>query len=165
MTLRIRDYCSTDATALNETVLLAFQQYSTQFNEWETFCERIGSMSLLSKESEIIVAEYQGVLCGAVAYYAPGKDKTDYFPKDWASVRLLVVNPEYRGKGAGRALMNELVLRAKKDLSPTIGLHTSNIMEVALSMYQRMGFKKIKGIQPIHGVPYSTYELDLREKL
>ena len=165
MALKLRDYRSSDAAALNATVLQAFQQFSTEFNEWGVFCERIGSMSSLSEESDIIVAERNSILCGAVAYYGPGKDRTNHFPKDWASARLLVVNPQHRGQGVGRALMCELIGRAKMDSSPTVGLHTSPIMEVALSMYLRMGFKKIRDIPAIHGVPYSTYKLNLSEKL
>ena len=165
MTLNIRDYRSTDAAELNKTVLFAFEQYSAHFNEWETFCERIGTMSSLSDQAEIIVAEYDDILCGAVAYYSPGKETSGFFPEEWASIRLLVVDPKYRGQGIARALMSELIVRAKKDSSQAIGLHTSRVMEVALSMYIRMGFKKYREIPPIHGVPYSTYKLDLSENV
>lgn len=99
MTVNIRDYSASDAAALNGTVLQAFEQFSAQYDEWGAFCERIGSMSSLSEEAEIIVAEQDGFLCGAVAYYGPGKDQTDCFPEDWASARLLVVRPLYRGQG------------------------------------------------------------------
>ena len=58
-------------------------------------------------------------------------------------------------------LMNEVIERAKRDVSSAIGLHTSHIMEIALSMYLCMGFEKIKDIPQIHGVPYSTFKLDL----
>ena len=161
MEVKIREYASTDSEALNKTVLRAFMQFSSQFNEWEIFCERIGSMSSLSTESEIIVAEYGGEISGAVAYYKTGTDNTGYFPVDWASIRLLVVNPASRGKGIGRALMNECVKRAHRDSASAIGLHTSPIMDVALSMYLRMGFQKVKDIPEIHGVPYSIYQLQL----
>jgi len=163
MAIKIRDYISTDAQALNETVLQAFKQFSSEYNEWENFCKRIGSMSSLSEESEIIVAEFGGEFSGAVAYYSPGKDSTGYFPNQWASIRLLVVSPGSRGNGIGRALMDECISRAKRDSAQAIGLHTSIIMKVALSMYRRMGFEKIKDIPAIHGVPYSIYKLPLTE--
>ena len=57
--------------------------------------------------------------------------------------------------------MLNLIDRAKRDSCPAIGLHTSTIMEVALSMYIRLGFEKMKDIPPIHGVPYAIYKLDL----
>ena len=162
MTLNIREYDSRDADALNETVLQAFKQFSSEYNEWDTFCKRIGTMSSLSAESEIIVAEYGGTFSGAVAYYGPGLDATGYFSKKWASIRLLVVNPNSRGKGIGRGLMEECINRAERDSAQAIGLHTSSIMEVALSMYLRMGFEKLKDIPEIHGVPYSIYKLQLK---
>lgn len=165
MTLHIRDYRATDSVAFTETVLQAFEQYSDLFDEWETLREKIGTTSSLSEQAKVIVAECHGILCGAVVYYGPGNDDTGCFPKEWASFRLLVVYPSNRGQGVGRALMSELLTRAKADSSQAVGLHTSDIMEVALSMYLRMGFKKYKDISPIHGVPYSTYKLDLSEKV
>ena len=163
MTTRIREYSAQDAEVLNRTVLQAFRQFSSRYNDWDSFCKRIGSMSSLAAESEIIVAETYNEFSGAVAYYAPGKDTTAYFPREWASIRLLVVNPASRGEGVGRALMNETINRANRDSAQAMGLHTSEIMVVALSMYLRMGFKKIKDIPEIHGVPYAIYKLPLRE--
>jgi len=161
MDVVLREFKTTDTEELNSTVIKAFNQYSSQFNEWEIFSKRIGSMSSLANESEIIIAELDNHVSGAVAYYAPGRDTTDYFPEQWASIRMLVVDPSYRGKGLGRALMDESIHRARKDSAQAIGLHTSSIMEVALSMYLRLGFKKIKSIPDIHGVPYSLYKLEL----
>lgn len=54
-----------------------------------------------------------------------------------------MANPvEYRGKGIGKALTIACIEYAKKSNAKTIGLHTRLIMEIALVMYQRMGFEK-----------------------
>lgn len=62
-----------------------------------------------------------------------------------------------RGKGIGRALTNECLARAKRDGANVIALHTSPIMTVALPMYQRMGFVKLRDAPPIFGVEYAVY--------
>ena len=72
-------------------------------------------------------------------------------------MRMLVVAPEARDLGAGRALAEECLARAKRDNAGIFALHTSELMSVALSMYQRMGFKWWASASLIHGVPYGIY--------
>lgn len=70
---------------------------------------------------------------------------------------MLVVDPRARGLGAGRALTDACLDRARRDGSTVIALHTSPIMSVALPMYLRMGFTKLKDAPPIRGVAYAVY--------
>jgi ribosomal protein S18 acetylase RimI-like enzyme len=70
---------------------------------------------------------------------------------------MLVVDPAQRGKGVGRALTDECLRRARRDGASVIALHTSPIMTVALSMYLRMGFERLRDAPPIYGVPYAVY--------
>lgn len=51
--------------------------------------------------------------------------------------------------------------RARRDHSPIIALHTSPIMSVALPMYLRMGFEKLRDAPDIHGVSYAVYTKSL----
>jgi hypothetical protein len=51
--------------------------------------------------------------------------------------------------------------RAVADGAPLVALHTSPIQSVALAMYLRMGFRELRPIAPIFGVPYSIYLLSL----
>ena len=68
-----------------------------------------------------------------------------------------VVDPDARGLGAGRALTEACVARARRDRAPEIALHTSPIMTVALPMYLRMGFVRVRDAPPLFGVPYAIY--------
>jgi hypothetical protein len=54
-------------------------------------------------------------------------------------------------------LSTECIVRAKRDGSPVMALHTSPIMTVALPMYLRMGFIKACDVPPIFGVAYAVY--------
>ena len=70
---------------------------------------------------------------------------------------MLVVDPAARGLGTGRALTEACVARARRDHAPEIALHTSPIMTVALPMYLRMGFVRVRDAPPLFGVPYAIY--------
>lgn len=99
-------------------------------------------MASLADYAELIVAEDDNRLVGAVGYVAPATPpRADFFDFDWAIVRMLVVDPDSRGKGIARKLTDECVARARRDHAPVIALHTSPTMEVALRMYLKMGFK------------------------
>ena len=119
----------------------------------------VRQMSTLATQAraELIVATVGGRVAGAVGYIGPGHPKQEWFEADWPVVRMLVVHPAHRGLGIGRALTEECVRRARRDGAPLIALHTTPIMEVALAMYERMGFTKYKDYPTRYGFPYAVY--------
>ncbi|KPJ91271.1 MAG: hypothetical protein AMJ53_12000 [Gammaproteobacteria bacterium SG8_11] len=157
MTFHLREYQSTDASAVSAVVLNAFDEFRHAYSDWPAFSFRLGQFVSAANESEIIVAELNKAVVGAVAYVAAGQPKPAFYPAEWSMVRMLVVEPTCRGLGIGRALTEECVNRAKRDHAPLIALHTSPLMSVALPMYERMGFRFEREIPPIYGVPYALY--------
>ncbi|MCP3409512.1 GNAT family N-acetyltransferase [Bradyrhizobium sp. CCGB01] len=105
----------------------------------------------------MIVAEDDGHVVGAVAYVGPQRPKAAFFDPAWPVIRMLVVDPLARGKGIGLQLTEECLRRAERDRSPVIALHTTPIMTVALPMYLRMGFTRVRDAPDILGVPYAVY--------
>lgn len=159
----IRDFADGDAGAVNRVALSAFAQYEGVYSDWETLRTGVGSMAALSHHAEIVVADAatSGVV-GAVAYCPPhSQPRADFFDPDRAIIRMLVVNPASRGHGIGRALTMECVRRAKRDGAPSISLHTSPAMEVALAMYLKIGFRLVRPVPDRFGVPYAVYTLGI----
>ncbi|XSC45090.1 GNAT family N-acetyltransferase [Bradyrhizobium sp. RDT10] len=155
--IRLRDYESTDAETLNRIAVSAFDQFRHHYEDWPAMLAGLSKTSALSATGEIIIAELQGKFAGAVAYFGPNSQKAAFFDQRWSIIRMLVVDPGFRGKGIGRALSDECVARAERDGSPIIALHTSPIMSVALPMYLKMGFVKAYDAPPIFGVAYAVY--------
>jgi ribosomal protein S18 acetylase RimI-like enzyme len=158
----LRDFRPEDAIGVKELALAAFDEYRSAYSDWPAFSEKIGKMAALARHGEIIVAVARASLVGAVVYVGPGKEKAACFHPDWSIIRMLVVHPECRGQGLGRALTEECIRRAERDGCPSIALHTAPIMAVALGMYQRMGFAFLSEAPPIFGVPYGIYLKHLR---
>ena len=155
--IRIRDYESADADDLNRIAVSAFDQFRENYEDWPTMLAGLSKTSALSATGEVIIAELDDRLVGAVAYFGPEAKKASFFDQRWPIIRMLVVDPAFRGKGVGRILSTECIARAGRDGSPIIALHTSPIMSVALSMYLRMGFVKAYDAPPIFGVAYAVY--------
>jgi GNAT superfamily N-acetyltransferase len=90
------------------------------------------------------VAERDGTIVGSVVLVPAGTSfplpDGSEFVLQAPEVRLLAVPPAERGKGIGRALMDECIRRTRLTGSPTITLHTTDMMQVAMQMYERMGF-------------------------
>jgi GNAT superfamily N-acetyltransferase len=155
--ITIRDYESRDAESLNRIAVSAFDQFSEQYDDWPTMRAGLAKTSGLSANGDVIVVECDGQLAGGVAYVGPNSPKAAFFDQSWPVIRMLVVDPAFRGKGLGRALSMECIARARRDGSSIIALHTSPIMTIALSMYLRMGFVRVADAPPIFGVEYSVY--------
>jgi GNAT superfamily N-acetyltransferase len=155
--IKIRDYQRSDAEDVNRIAVAAFSQFCNQYQDWPAMLAGLSKTSDLSATGEVIIAEFQNRLAGAVAYFGPHSRKAPFFDQQWPVIRMLAVDPAFRGKGIGRALSKECIARAKRDGSPIIALHTSPIMTVALPMYLKMGFVKAYDAPPIFGVAYAVY--------
>lgn len=157
----IRQYQETDAPGLNSVALAAFSQFQQHYSDWPAMAAAVSRMADLGGTGEVIVAEVDGQVVGGVVYVPGGAPKAAFFDQSWPIIRMLVVDPAFRGMGIGRALTEECLRRARRDLVPLIALHSSPIMAVALPMYLRMGFQRVHDAPPIHGVPYAVYTLNL----
>ena len=155
--IRLRDYQRADAENLNRIAVSAFDQFQDHYSDWPAMRAGLSKTSDLGVSGEVIIAELQGTFAGAVAYFGPNSQKAAFFDQRWPIIRMLVVDPAFRGKGIGRALSNACIARARRDGSPIIALHTSPIMSVALPMYLKMGFVKAHDAPPIFGVAYAVY--------
>lgn len=158
---RLDDFTPADADGVNRVALAAFHQYRHDYRDWPRFLGLIGDMAALAKSAELIVARVDDRVAGAVAYAGPGREKAPIFAVEWAVLRMLVVDPDLRGRGIGRALTRECIRRAARDGAPLIALHTSPIMTTALSLYGRMGFRYEREAPDICGVPYGVHVLPL----
>lgn len=156
MHVSLRDFAISDAAIIDRLAVASFSQYSNDFQDWPVMVRVLEKMSDMAATAEIIIAEHEGRIIGAVGYVPPSAPKSAHFKPEWPIIRMLVVDPNTRGLGAGRALTEACIARARRDHAAEIALHTSPIMTVALPMYLRMGFVRVRDA-PLFGVPYAIY--------
>lgn len=145
----------------------AYQQYENFFptEAWKFYVEDMMDVRRRLNESQLIVAELDGQIAGAVTLYLDaGHSSREVWPRGWAGIRLLAVHPAYRGRGTGRALMEECIRRCRDQGIVTIGLHTTEMMDVARRMYEKMGFVRVPeyDFYPRPGMVVMAYRLDLK---
>jgi GNAT superfamily N-acetyltransferase len=93
-------------------------------------------------DKDFLVAESDGRLLGAVAFYRDASCQDCNFPKEWAGLRALAVDPEMRGRGVGRQLTEACVLRAWRIGRSVICLHNAEAQSTARKLYLAMGFQR-----------------------
>lgn len=145
----------------------AYQQYEDMLpsDAWDYYVKDIMNVRSRLDESQLIVAEVNKQLVGAVTLYLNRhRTEQEVWPKGWAGVRLLAVCPSYRNHGIGHALMKECINRCRKKGVTMIGLHTTEMMDIARRMYKGIGFKRITKFDyyPRPGVVVMAYWLDLK---
>ena len=81
----------------------------------------------------------------------------------WPEIRLLAVTPSSRGQGIGAALMEECVRRARAFGAAVLALHTIDMMQTALRLYQQMGFVRAPELDfhPAPDLKIKGYRLNL----
>ncbi len=162
----LRDARPEEHDEVSELMRDAYQEYQTHFppEVWEGYVRDIMDVRSRLGVADLIVAEVAGRLSGAVTFYPEASHSgRESWPAGWAWVRLLAVRPDARGLGIGRALMDECLRRCRQLAVPTLGLHTTEPMDVARGMYERMGFVRTPEYD-FHGgsgLLVMAYRLDL----
>ena len=131
---------------------------------WQAYADEIRDVRRRLAGSTLIVAEAAGRLLGAVTYYPDATKETNVrWPAPWAVFRLLAVHPDARGNGVGRLLTDECIRRARDANREALGLHTTQLMNVARAMYERMGFVRVPELDfyPAPTFQVMAYRLDL----
>jgi len=79
-----------------------------------------------------------------------------------SGIRLLGVAPAARGMGVGRALTEACIQRAREQGHARVVLHTTRAMQVAWSMYERLGFERAPELDFLQGeLPVFGFSLAL----
>lgn len=152
----IRDALSEDVPAIDALVSAAYGEFAPSLEPggWARMKQSLAAAGFVAGGAALMVAEDGGRVAGSVAYYAPGRSTPAIFPRDWASLRALAVDPGLRSRGIGRRLTEACIQRARQDGAAVIGLHTSEAMVVARSLYERMGFAIVSELPSRFGLRY-----------
>lgn len=162
MTLSIRDAAPGEYPALLELVLAAYGAIGFLDSDPGFEVEVVDLME--SPHTRVIVAEVDGVPAGTITFYPDGRFYDDTAaPPNCSCLRTLAVLPSAQGRGAGRALMNECLSRARALGRARMLLHTHHSMKAAIVLHESLGFVRAPQLD-LHYPPdltFIAYVLDL----
>lgn len=104
----------------------------------------------------LVVADGGGQLTGAVTFLPDSAADDHPWPAGGAVLRLLAVAPSARSRGAGRALVDDCVDRARALARGFVGLHTAPLMDDARRLYEHLGFIRAPAWDFDAGVYYGS---------
>ncbi|WP_202817445.1 GNAT family N-acetyltransferase [Ornithinimicrobium sp. CNJ-824] len=114
-------------------------------------------------DAEVWIAELDGRVVGTVTWAGHGSGQREVAVDGEAEFRMLAVDPAVRGRRAGRALLDAIVDRARRDGYQAVVLSSDGWMSTAHRMYERAGFVRVPGRDwtPVPGVDLRVYRLAL----
>jgi predicted N-acetyltransferase YhbS len=116
-----------------------------------------------ARQADVLVALDDGRLVGAVTVATAGGPYAEQAGEGEAVLRMLVVDPAARGRGAGRALVQSCLDRARDAGCTAVLLSSQPAMASAHRIYAAAGFvRRPEGDwSPEPGVDLQAYRLDL----
>lgn len=153
----------TPVKQLGQNTWKQFQKDLTQKN-WEKLSSLLSNENLykdLLENSISFVCENEtGEIIGMSFLVASG-NPTEIYNSEQCYIRFVTVSDKYKGLSLGKKLTEMCIEFAKNNGEKKIALHTSEFMDKARHIYEKIGFKIIKEIEPRYGKKYWLYEMSL----
>lgn len=112
---------------------------------------------LLNAESFICTNELNEVV--GFSFLVSSGNPNDIYNEHQSYIRFVTVSGKHSGQNIGRLLTESCIEKAKENNEKLIALHTSEFMNAARHIYEKLGFKIIKELEPRLGKKYWLYEL------
>jgi len=165
----IRQAARSDQAAIQMVTLAAFQEYAVFMTpqSWRAYRRNILDTLNESQPAMHLVAEQEGKIVGSVLL-VPTQTEDQGSGEgsrslESSEIRLLAVSPSARIRGIGKALLNACVEQARQAGVKALTLHTSDVMQIALRMYEKMGFVRAPELdfRPAENMLIKGYRLEL----
>lgn len=130
--------------------------------EYEVELADVAGRAGLPDTVVLAVFDDDGAPLGCATFVAgPGSPLAEHQEDGFASMRMVGVDPAAQGRGAGRALVEECLRRARAGGVAGMALHTTPWMTKAHALYESLGFVRDPGLdwRPVPDVPLLGYRL------
>ena len=140
--MEIRDIRPGEEAEAGRVTRLAYLEFADPGDsEWDDYLAQIEDVGRRAGAVPVLVAVEDGRILGSATLETEEAGLgDDPIEPGTANLRMLGVDPEARGLGAGRALVEECVRRARAAGRHAVTLHTIGGMKVAQHLYESMGF-------------------------
>ncbi|MGJ9457790.1 GNAT family N-acetyltransferase [Oceanobacillus sp. CF4.6] len=145
--MKIREMNPEEIEAVRSLRLKSYKEHeqSVPKEHWEVLKSTILSDNDTKNNAKIYVTELDGRIVGSVVLFPPSIQAYEFSEnvQEYPEIRMLSVDPDIRGRGIGKALVEHCLNVSREEKHAQIGLHTAFFMKQALSLYERMGFKRL----------------------
>lgn len=144
--ITIQDAEGKDRESLEKHLIEAYQQYEQKLSakRWELYKEEMRKSAAGERTFAFLVARKENEIVGSVQLFASSEAAYDKPELAIHSpiIRFLAVSPQARGQGIAVQLIRESIRRCLAIGASTLHLHTTDMMEAAVKLYERLGFER-----------------------
>lgn len=157
-----------DLNAIMKLALKTWTEFESELTteNWQNLyktitCEKI-FIELLEKSYSVVCENKNEEIIG-MSFLVSNGNPTEIYDKNWCYIRFVTVDPEFGGNGIGKNLTENCIQHAKQNGEKTVALHTSEMMNKARHIYEKLGFEILRELEPRLGKKYWLYLLDIGE--
>ena len=141
--MEIREIRPPEYADAGDVLVLAYSEYAEPADRgWGEHLELVRDVAGRIGRTVVLAAVENGRVLGSATIELEdviGDDDPE-LPPDTAILRMVGVDPEARRRGVGRALVEEVISRARRAGKRTLGLRTGPQMAPARRLYESLGF-------------------------
>jgi len=146
MLIEVRPVRDAERAEAGRVTALAYREFVRPGEQaWEEYLGHIADVEGRAERTMVLVAVEQGRILGSATLELDTRVEPDDDPPlapDESHIRMLGVDPDERGKGVARALMDACFDEARAHGKRWMSLHTTQRMHAAQAMYERLGFER-----------------------
>lgn len=164
--MKIRSGDLKDLRQIKQLAIIEWSQFKNVLTpeNWEIFYNSLlneqSYIDLLKKSDSFVCENDQNEII-AFAFLIPSGNPTDIYNIHQSYIRFVTVSQKYSGYKMGQTLTEKCIQKAKENGEQYVALHTSEMMHAARHIYEKLGFKIIKELEPRLGKKYWLYELKI----
>jgi GNAT superfamily N-acetyltransferase len=144
MTIEVRPARREEYEETGRVTALAYREFADG-DSWDRYLELIADVGARADIALVLTAFEDGRIVGSATLELDRRidDDDPVLPPEQAEIRMLGVDPDRRGRGVAKALMDACFAWAAKAGKTRMLLHTTQRMKVAQAMYEAMGFDRL----------------------
>lgn len=144
MTVVVREAVPAEYTRIGDLTVAAYSIFP-ETDDASGYVDELRDVAGRARACPVYIAldPASGDVIGGATYVpGPGTPLSELEREGEAGIRMLAVAPEAQGKGAGTALLEALIARARADGRRGMALYTLPAMTAAHRLYERYGFRR-----------------------
>lgn len=155
-----------DLQAIKELSISEWSRFKSELtpDNWEKLYHTLSNEQTyadLIMQSHCFVCESNQKEIIGFGFLVPSGNPNDIYNEEQSYIRFITASAKYSGQKIGQSITEKCIEKAKETGEKFVALHTSEMMDAARHIYEKLGFKIIKELEPRLGKVYWLYQLDL----
>ena len=141
----VRDAMPADYPAIRDVVIAAYRQYADliALDVFSPYLADLLDLERHARHGRLLVVEADDRVYGFAAFYPDASVQGVGWPPGWAGGRGLAVHPDARGHGVAHTMIATCERLALAAGAPVFAFHTASFMTGAISLYERLGYRRV----------------------